>query len=77
MPNVDKSKLNGDQLFQFYTMVEKDMEYRSTLQTAYMQLGGDLFPLLEKCEREGKRIDIQEDEAYTGAIDAPFKIVLI
>lgn len=72
---IDKSKMTGGQLFDYYTSVHEDREYGSTLLTAHSEIGNKLFPMLEKCEREGKRIALQE--TMSGVLDPPLEVVLI
>ncbi|MFB9270481.1 MULTISPECIES: hypothetical protein [Flavobacteriaceae] len=40
---------------------KKDREYNQTLYTLSMHLGADFFPLLEKAERENKRLCIVDN----------------
>lgn len=55
----DLSQLTGEQLFDYYTGIEG--EYKQTLFQAYTEIGNELFELLEKAEKEGKKVVIKED----------------
>lgn len=69
----DKSKWSGEELFYFYSNLGGD--YSQTLFTARMTIGDELLLLLEKCEREGKIIDLIDDGSNSD--DSEMKIVLI
>lgn len=60
---IEKTKLTGKELFDLYTSLEG--EYKYTLFRAHLEIGDDLFPMLEKCEKEGKKIHIQESPDST------------
>ena len=47
-------------------------EYSQTLMTAHMHIGDKLFPMLEKCERTGKKIVLIDDPEFEGCCDQPF-----
>ena len=69
---MSKASLTGEELFEFYTSQEG--EYRQTLFTAHMQIGDELFKLLEQAEMEGKKIVLQDEMNDTD--DAPFSVIL-
>ena len=75
---VDTSRMSGRDLFDHYAFVGEDQEYRNTVLSAYMELKEELFPMLEQCEREGKRIVLRYDAALqdAGVLDCPFEIVI-
>jgi len=55
--------MTGKELFEKYTALRdfsgsEDDEYAQLLQTIFYQIGNDFFPLLEKAEAEGKKIDV-------------------
>lgn len=76
---VDTSRMSGRDLFEHYAYDGEDMEYRNTVLSAYMELKDDLFPILEQCEREGKRIMLRYNATLqaAGVIDCPFEIAII
>jgi len=51
--------LTGKELFEKYTKARD--EYASTLLTIRMNIGDDIYHMLEKAEIEGKRLQINED----------------
>jgi DNA-binding MarR family transcriptional regulator len=56
MKKPDLTKLKGIELFEIYT--SQGDEYAQTIRTAYATIGDDLFALLERAEREQKRITL-------------------
>lgn len=54
----DLSKLTGEELFGYYT--SQGNKYRQVLFQVYLQIGDKLFKMLEKAEKEGKKIVIKE-----------------
>jgi len=64
--------MNGEDLFFYYTGLSD--EYSQVLNTAFMQIGEELFPLLEKCHKEGKKIVLVDDPVFEGVDDQPFII---
>lgn len=75
---VDTSVMNGRDLFTYYTMVYGDHEYENTLFSAHLEIGDALFPMLERCEKEGKRIHLKYDEELqsAGVSDCPFEVII-
>lgn len=78
MQKVDTSVMSGRDLFDHYAFDGEDLEYRETLLAAYMELSDNLFPMLEQCEREGKRIVLKHDADLqaAGVLDCPFDIIM-
>lgn len=78
MQKIDTSVMSGRDLFDYYAFDGEDLEYRETLLAAYTELSDDLFPMLERCEREGKRIVLKHDKLLqsAGALDCPFDVVI-
>lgn len=62
--------LSGKELFEYYTSL--DNEYIGTLFQAFQEIGEELYPMLEKCEKEGKSIVINED--IEEAFDSPITV---
>ena len=62
--------LTGKELFEYHTSL--DNEYKGTLFQAFQELQEGLYPLLEKAEKEGKSIVINED--IEEAFDSPITI---
>lgn len=50
----------------FDEYVKKGGEYAQTLQVVMINLGDDFFPLLEKAEKQGKKIQINETNLPDG-----------
>lgn len=75
---IDTSRMSGDALFEHYAFDGEDQEYRNTVLSAYMELNDALFPMLEQCEREGKRIVLRYDAALqdAGVLDCPFEVTI-
>lgn len=75
---VDTSRMSGRDLFEHYAFEGEDQEYRNAVLSAYMELKEELFPMLERCEREGKRIVLRYDDTLqaAGALDCPFEVVI-
>ncbi len=65
--------LSGRELFDIY--LSRNDEYSSVLLTAFVEIGDDLFPLLEKAERLGKKVTLIEDLS-SGVFDPPKTITL-
>lgn len=59
MNKPDLSKLSGSDLFDYYT--SQDNDYKAILFQAHIQIGDELYKLLEQAEKEGKKIAIRED----------------
>lgn len=58
--------MTGQQIFEQkavrdYTGSEAD-EYAQLLMSIFMHIGIDLYPLLEKAEKEGKKVDLKDVE---------------
>lgn len=58
--------MTGQQIFEQktvrdYTGSEAD-EYAQLLMSIFMHIGNDLYPLLEKAEKEGKKVDLKDVE---------------
>ena len=66
------TELTGLQLFEYYT--SQSNEYSNTLHMARLELGEAIFPMLEQCEREAKRIVITED--LQDVLDSPITITI-
>ena len=62
--------LTGKELFEYHTSL--DNEYKGTLFHAFQEIGAELYPMLEKCEKEGKSIVVNED--IEGAFDSPITV---
>lgn len=69
---MPKKTLSGIELFELY--LAEGGEYASVLQQAYLELGDNLFSMLEECEKTGKRITINEDAEEV--IDSPITITI-
>lgn len=67
---TDKSNWSGKELFEFYTSEEG--EYKNTLLQAYVQIGDDIYSMLEKAEKQGKKIALVEQKK--GVDDPPLSI---
>lgn len=65
-------KFSGQQLFDFYT--SKGGDYSQVLFQAHLQIGDELFKMLEQAEKEGKKIVIKED--VQDVDDPPITIVI-
>ena len=65
--------LTGQELFDIY--LSRNDEYSSILLTAYVEIGDDLFPLLEKAERLGKKVTLIQD-LDSGVFDTPITVTL-
>ena len=65
--------LTGQELFDIY--LSRHDEYSSILLTAYVEIREDLFPLLEKAERLGKKVTIIQD-MVSGVFDPPITVTL-
>lgn len=65
--------LSGRDLFLFYT--DQGGEYSQVLLQAYLEIGDDLYPLLEQAEKEDKKIVIVEtmDDVEDPTIDVQIK----
>lgn len=73
---IDKSKWTGEQLFEYYSTLGG--EYEQTLSTARMQIGDELMPMLEECERTGKKITLVDDISIGKNLDdQPFFVKII
>lgn len=72
MNKKELTELTGLQLFEYYT--SQSNEYSNTLFMAQLELGEAIFPMLEKCERESKRVVITED--LQGVLDSPITITI-
>lgn len=58
----------------FEKILSEGGEYAQTVQTAFSVIGNDLFTMLEKADREGKKIEISESENDT--TDPEIKVFL-
>ncbi len=64
--------MTGEEIFHHYLMKRDhsggpDDQYAQLLQTIWSNIFNKIFPLLEKAEREGKKLDIREvpdDQMY-------------
>ena len=68
--------MNGKKLFLRY--IEMRDDYARELMTIYLNIGEKIYSLLEKAEREGKRLAINEDdlpELWDGFSDAQITLV--
>ena len=65
--------LSGAELFDVY--LSRHDEYSSVLLTAFIEIGDDLFPLLEKAERLGQKVVIKQD-LDSGILDAPMTVTI-
>jgi hypothetical protein len=54
----DLSKLSGEDLFDYYTSQNND--YKGVLFQAHIEIGDELFKMLEQAEKQGKKIAIKE-----------------
>jgi len=72
MSKQDLSKMTGRQLLEFLTF--QPGEYAQTLMTAFVSIGEDLFPMLEECQRTGKRIAILD--SMTDVNDPPITVFM-
>ncbi len=66
--------MTGRQLFELQTSVWGD--YAQVLMTAYSLIGDKLYPMLEECERTGKKIVIQEMTDDPEINDPPIVVVI-
>ena len=64
--------LPGIELFEYYTSLGG--EYANSLLMAHLELGEELYPMLEQCERENKKIVITEQEG--DFLDPPITITI-
>ena len=64
----DKTRWTGSELFEFYTSGLEYSEYAQDLLTAESIIGDTLFSMLEKAEKEGKKI-VLEESSKTGTMD--------
>jgi len=69
----DLSKLNGKQLFDFYTSQNND--YKSILFQAHIEIGDGLFEMLEDAEKQGKKIAIKENRSNVD--DPPITVFIM
>lgn len=67
---IDKSNWTGKELFEFYTT--QDPAYRKILNQAFLEIGDELYLMLEKAEREGKKIVLIEQ--IKGVDDPPLSV---
>lgn len=68
----DLSKLSGQQLFEYYTSQGGD--YSQILFQSHIQIGNNLFSMLEIAEKEGKKIVIKE--GFQDVDDSPISIYI-
>jgi hypothetical protein len=66
--------MTGRQLFELQTSVWGD--YAQVLMRAYSLIGDKLYPMLEECERTGKKIVIQEMTDDPEINDPPIVVVI-
>jgi hypothetical protein len=62
--------LSGEELFDYYT--SQGGEYSQTLMLAFNEIGEKLYSMLEKAEKEGKKIYVIEE--IDDALDSPLII---
>lgn len=55
--------MTGKELFEKYTKARD--EYARTLLTIEVNIGDEIYPLLEQAEREGKKLEIDESQLPT------------
>lgn len=68
--------MDGKELFKKYT--QKPTEYARLLMTMYTNIGSDLYPILEKAEKEGKKLGTTpEPKDYLRDELSPEDIILI
>lgn len=72
MNKIDLSKMSGTDLFEYYT--SQSGEYKETLFQAHLEIGDKLFPMLEECEKTGKKITLKED--IKDALDTPISVIM-
>jgi hypothetical protein len=64
--------MTGQQLFEYhlafrdYSGTDRD-DYAQTVETAFVLFGDEVFRKLEQAEKEGKRIELIEDDSVIGA----------
>jgi hypothetical protein len=66
--------MNGLELFNKYTALRDftespEDEYAQLLFTLFLNIGDDLYPLLEKAETSGKKIEVANDVDFISADD--------
>lgn len=66
--------MTGEELFQ--SALSEWGEYAQDLMTAHSLIGDKLFPMLEECERTGKKIVIRELTDDPGINDPPLVVVI-
>jgi hypothetical protein len=72
---MDKIEMTGAELFELYTSTNNS--YGQILNIAFLQIGFDLYPMLEEAESTGKQIELKDIEGYYGnLIYKPFRVVL-
>ena len=54
-----KKNLTGWQLFEYYTSQNDD--YKGILFQAHLEIGDEIFKMLEQAEKQGKKIAIKEN----------------
>ncbi len=72
MTKPDLTGLTGEQLFDYYTSIYG--EYEQTLFTAHSVIGDRLFKLLEKAEKQGKKIVLIEK--MKNVYDPPISVII-
>lgn len=65
-------KMTGQQLFDYYT--DQAGEYGQILFTAHQMINDDIFPMLEKAEKENKKVALK---TINGDVDDPIIEVVI
>lgn len=65
--------MNGEDLFEIY--VSKHDEYAGVLCMARTLIGEKLLPMLESCEKTGKKIEIKEFQSIT--TDWEQKVIIV
>jgi len=70
MGKIDKSKWSGIELFEFFST--QDPKYGKILNQAYLEIGDDIYTLLERAEKEGKKIVLVEQRK--GVDDPPLSV---
>jgi len=72
---MDNTEMTGAELFELYTSTNNS--YGQILNIAFLQIGFDLYPMLEEAESTGKKIELKDIEGYNRNFgDKPFKVVL-
>jgi hypothetical protein len=72
MKKPDVTKIKGVDLFEIYA--SQGDEYAQTIMTAYATIGDDLFTLLERAEREQKKIAL--NTVIDDVDDPVFEVVI-